>query len=136
MEPAYDPIPCTDDSACCATAGGCPGACDTALGYCRVDPYYACDSNKDCAPDEICSEERGFCLRKVFSVSQCDDETPCESGECNLDSGWCLPTQESEQCVHDDQCPAGHCTDAAHCDKQTFVFPQDFDPEVDCLRAR
>lgn len=130
LEPAYVPTPCAGDADC----GG--GVCDTDLGYCKVDPYFACRSDADCRPGHICSEERGFCLERVFETRQCSGDTPCASGACDPGLGWCLPTQGAEQCRHDDECPFGDCLAGGYCDQQSFVFPEQFRPEVDCLRGR
>lgn len=128
LSAAYTPQMCSTDTECA-------GNCDEALGYCDVDPYWACRDDVDCAPGHRCSE-RGFCLERVFATAQCNEDTPCATGTCDLLTGWCLPDQESERCHHDDQCPLGQCRPELYCDQQTFVFPSDFNPEVDCLRAR
>ena len=119
---------CTGDGDCAA------GPCDTDLGYCAIDPYHGCRTNKDCADDELCSKERGFCLKSVYQTHQCNPASDCLEGECDEDAGWCLPTREEHQCKHDDECPFGDCLDNGSCDQQTFVFPENFRPEVDCIR--
>jgi len=129
LQPAYDPTPCTSNA-------DCDGRCDTALGYCDVDPYYACADKDDCYPGDLCSEERGFCLTQTFATEQCEQASDCTSGACDVGLGWCLPSQESDRCIHDDTCPFGDCTRSGYCEQQTFVFPSDFHPDEDCLRAR
>jgi hypothetical protein len=127
--PAYSATVCATDAEC----GNKP--CDTDLGYCHVDPYAACQSTLDCAPGDICSDRRGFCLSKKYVTSQCSVAAPCPAGStCNTDAGWCLPDQKEDQCKHSDVCPYGFCQDGGWCDQQSFVFPKDFKPEVDCLR--
>jgi len=142
---AYKPVECTTDADCLT------GTCQTDIGVCSVDPYYACKHDSDCRKDEACSLERGFCLKKVFVTSQCDSQDECTvdsdgdgqpDGTCDTVLGWCLPTGEQFQCKQDDECPFGNCvkknpSDAGgYCDQQTFVFPQDFNPAVDCIRGR
>jgi uncharacterized protein YegL len=118
---------CTGDSACA-------GACDTDIGYCHIDPYYACATERDCGIDQVCSEERGFCLERVFETHQCSAALACVDGVCDEDTGWCRPDLEEDRCNHKDECPSGDCLDSGACDQQTFVFPEDFRPEVDCVR--
>lgn len=129
LRPSYEPVACDTDDVCA-------GACDEALGYCNVDPYHSCRDNDDCLPGDVCSEDRGFCLTPVFETTQCDRSTPCPSGTCDQSLGWCLPTEESARCKHNDECPFGDCVNAGYCDQQTFVFPDDFSAERDCLRVR
>jgi hypothetical protein len=119
---------CTNDSNCTA------GTCDTDLGYCSIDPYFACRTDRDCSPEQYCSRERGFCLERVFETQQCNPSLPCTAGTCDEEVGWCMPDREDQQCRHDDECPFGDCLGSGACDQQTFVFPKDFRPAVDCLR--
>ncbi len=130
LTPSYEPTPCVSNGHCAA------GLCDTSIGYCGVDPYHGCHRDEDCRTFELCSPERGFCLERVFATAQCDDDIPCGEGSCDEKLGWCLPTEESDQCRHDDECPYGDCLEGGYCDQQTFVTPEHFDPVVDCLRAR
>ncbi len=142
---AYKPVECTTNSDCPT------GTCQTDVGICSVDPYFACRKDTDCRTDELCSLDRGFCLKKVFLVSQCDVPADCTTdsdgdgtpdGTCDTVLGWCLPTGEKFQCKADAECPLGTCvkqnsTDPlGYCDQQTFVFPKDFNPAVDCIRGR
>ncbi len=144
LQDGFTPTECVGDGDCAT------GVCETDIGVCSVDPYYACDNDKDCREDEICALERGFCLRRSFITEQCDTTTACTQdidgdgqpdGSCNADIGWCLPSQERFQCRQDDECPFGNCVKDSgavfgYCDQQTFVFPRDFKPEVDCIRGR
>jgi hypothetical protein len=141
---ASTPVACVADGDCTA------GLCQTDIGYCAFDPYYACSDNRDCREDEECSRERGYCLRPSFITEQCETSTECTTdldadgtadGVCSSTLHWCLPTAERFQCKHDDECPAGNCVkdagaDFGYCDQPTFVFPENFDPEVDCIRGR
>lgn len=129
LRDAYTPTACTSDT-------DCPGGgCDVALGFCNVDPYFGCRDTRDCRPDQLCSENRGFCLEPVFATAPCDVDTPCAAGVCDLQQGFCLPQQGSEQCNQDDECPFGQCINASYCDQPTFVPPEQFRPEVDCRLA-
>ncbi|MEZ4271919.1 MAG: hypothetical protein R3C68_10960 [Myxococcota bacterium] len=126
----------------CSSTADC-ASCDTQLGFCGFDPFYACADDKDCRPDQVCSPERGFCLQRVFDSIQCIEDADCPAGVCDTTLGRCLPGQASEQCNHDDECPFGDClSDPAigaglpYCDQQSFVLPADFRPEADCVRAR
>jgi hypothetical protein len=129
LTPAVTPTECTSNPECANNN------CDLDLGYCAIDPYFACRNSSDCAPGDLCSETRGFCLEKVFESRQCNVAVPCAVGTCDEDLGWCLPNREEERCGHDDECPKGSCLPSGACDQQTFVFPEEFRPEVDCLRA-
>ncbi len=119
----------------CTTDTECLNGCNIELGFCNVDPYYACRDDKQCGPDERCAKG-GFCLKTIFTTAQCGSNADCSAGVCDIERGWCLPNLGSEQCIHNDQCPFGTCQPEGYCDQQTFVFPEDFDPAVDCLRAR
>jgi hypothetical protein len=135
IEARATPKPCTKDADCAAPGG--PGAgCNVPLGFCNIDRRDACRDERDCRPGQLCSEKLGFCLNKVFATAQCDRDEPCATGDCDLDLGWCLPTEDAQRCRTDDECPLGHCLDSGACDQQTFVFPDKFRPEADCLRAR
>jgi len=124
----YTPIPCTTDASCS------PAQCDEEIGYCAVDPYIACRSDSECAPGELCSEERGYCLQRKYTTARCGEGLPCSSGSCDPALGWCVPDNAADRCPHDDLCPYGNCLANGICDQQTFVFPEDFDPSVDCWR--
>jgi hypothetical protein len=123
-------------SACASDADCTAGTCDTNVGFCRIDPLYGCRDGGDCHPGDLCSGDRGWCLTPIFATRQCAGSSECAAGECDTSIGWCLPSEGSEQrCRHDDECPFGNCV-SGHCDQQTFVFPEQFRSEVDCLRAR
>lgn len=128
-------VSCTVDANCVAPTGP-GGTCETDIGYCDVDPYNACRTDKDCKAGDRCSRERGFCLTPVFNTAQCNNDISCNSGICDTDLGWCLPDQGTEQCIHDDECPFGDCKNGGYCEQQTFVFPEDFNPDKDCLIAQ
>lgn len=125
------PLLCTSDADCAGR-----GVCDINAGRCTPDPYYACRGDRECAEGEVCSEETGFCLRPLFETVPCDDMLPCEAGVCDVDLGWCLPEQEDDQCQSDEQCPFGECLDRGFCDQASFVPPERFRAEKDCIRAR
>ncbi|MBI5510543.1 MAG: VWA domain-containing protein [Deltaproteobacteria bacterium] len=126
--PSYAATACTADSDC----GGRPCAVD--VGVCAVDPYGACGLDSDCAKGDRCSTERGFCLRRTFETTQCTSDADCGAGAiCDPARRWCVPVDEGLKCKHDDVCPFGDCQEAGWCDQQTFVFPEDFNPDVDCL---
>lgn len=127
------PLVCTTDTECQAAGRG---SCDVDVGRCTADPYYACRNDRECGPDEVCSEETGFCLRPIFETAPCDDDAPCAQGICDDDLGYCLPDQEDVQCQTDDQCPFGVCSARGFCDQASFVPPLRFDPAKDCIRAR
>ncbi len=125
LSPAYTPVTCADDSACL-------GACAPKLGVCEVDPYLACHSDADCTPGDVCSQKRGFCLHRVFSPARCKEEGDCTEGHCDPAFGFCLPDNGAQMCRDDDECPLGSCQGAGFCDQPSFVFPEDFDADVDC----
>ncbi len=130
------PVPGSTPTAC-TTSAQCGGAtCETDIGFCSLDPYYACRTTRDCAPEEYCSEERGFCLTKVFATRQCATDASCAAGRCDETLGWCLPDQGALQCQHNEECPLGDCKTGGYCDQQSFVFPEDFNADIDCLRGK
>lgn len=133
----YTPVSCSTDAACAIPGGSTTEAptCDVPLGFCPVDRYAGCHDDRDCAPGDLCSD-RGFCLGKTFQVQPCDRHTPCASGTCNEELGWCLPTEEADRCHHDDLCPYGDCRAAGYCEQPTFVPPTQLDPAVDCVRPQ
>ncbi len=130
------PVDPTQITACTSDANCSAGVCQTDIGYCSIDPREACASDRDCAPGSYCSTERGFCLEPIYFTRQCNPSEPCQEGTCDPDLGWCMPDQQEDQCTHSDLCPFGECLPSGACDQQTFVFPRDFRPEVDCLRPR
>ncbi|MBI3178484.1 MAG: hypothetical protein HYZ27_02410, partial [Deltaproteobacteria bacterium] len=130
------PVPGSSPVAC-TSAAQCPGsACQTDVGFCAMDPYHACRTVRDCAPSEFCSEERGFCLEKVFATRQCSTDAQCVPGACDDTLGWCLPDQGALRCQHSDECPLGDCKSGGYCDQQSFVFPAEFRPDIDCLTGK
>jgi len=124
-------------TACDATAPCTAGSCMGDVQFCSVDPYDGCRNDEDCHPGTLCSEERGYCLDEIFFTAQCETDADCAAGTCDQDLEWCLPNLGSnDQCRHDDDCPFGDCLQNRYCDQQTFVFPKQFKPDVDCLTFR
>lgn len=129
LEEVYSPSPCSADADCAA------GNCMENVGVCAADPYWRCTTDADCRAGEVCSE-LGYCLAPVFETGRCTESGDCARGRCDQESGWCVPEAAAQQCGADVVCPGGRCTDAGYCIRQSFVRPQDFRPEVDCVRAR
>lgn len=69
---------------------------------CEAAAAGACQSSADCEPGMVCLE--GAC-------SFCTEDSQCESGTCNLDSGRCeaVPCQTDDDCPVDEICDGGQC---------------------------
>lgn len=134
LDVATEPFACLDDTAC-AMPTGPGGSCDSTLGICRIDPYDACRSSLDCRKGDVCAPA-GYCLTQVYETARCDIGRTCSLGACDAELGWCLPSEESVQCRNDEECPFGPCHSSGYCEEPTFVPPERFRPERDCVRGR
>jgi len=117
---------------CCNDEGDCSEGEVCANNECVA----ACETNDDCADDEICDSETGQCE----PAAECASNEDCDEGQiCDLDTGECIGSGVDctldEDC--DDQdictldtCEGGACTIVQACDDGRACTDDSCDPET------
>ena len=128
-------VVCADDGNYCTT-----DFCDPAQGCVYEFNDFPCDDGNDCTTNDHC--QAGECLPEG-TLFECDDSNPCTTDGCDIDTGACTYTPNSQfcddadPCTEDDQCSGGLCLGGSqkNCDDGNVCTQDSCTSQGQCLNA-